>query len=647
MIPCWGGRRRALKLVLLISPIIFLSVAATTVTVYVNNYADHAGAYLQPYFENTNPPMTGCSSPCFGVDTQTAIPNPTLGTIALDSSASGTWSSGSSFTINATTSKTNDVIVLWIVTASSITVSSVSDSLSEVTWQSSARASFTSCSGTQMTTETEWYGIAPTTISSDIITIYLSGTPTSASGIEFSVKGANTGSPFDTNPSVPKDAVSACTSTTSVPTVSGISTNNQNDFVFALSGGYTSVTESVGTIGSSTATKIKTVAATGHSAGAEYAIVSSAQSGVSCSFGTATTYWGVLCDAIVQGSGSFTLPAGSSMYLWSPQFGAQTSISSGSLSFQLMADAPPPSLDGNASGTWSSGSSFTIHSLNTSSSNDVIVLSIVTSDGATAVTVTSVSDSQTKIAWQSSARSAASYCSSPEKEYLTEWYGIASSALSSDTINVGLSTTPLSASGIAFGISGADTVTPFDPYSTLPRTNTACSATSSTPSVGSVYTDADTDFVFGLFGGYTAVNQTAGTIGTPTASVIRSISGTGINNAAEYTTITQSLSSATCKYGTSSTYWKILCDAVMPARQTLTVSYETTNSAGTLYSTMISNSPGTLTGIYAPISITSSSGTVPASGYVLVIITASSSALTVYWGYGNPTFFQIEFNAQS
>jgi hypothetical protein len=264
------------------------------------------------------------------------------------------------------------------------------------------------------------------------------------------------------------------------------------------------------------------------------------------------------------------------------------------------------------------------------------------------VSVSSVSDSQGNIAWQSSARSSATFCSSAEKSTMVEWYGIAASPLTSDTINVHLSTTPLAASGISVAVAGADTVTPFDPYSTLPKGTTACSTTASAPSISSLYTDADDDLVFGLFGGYTAVNQTAGTIGTATPTLAKIVSGTGDSNALEYITTSASLSSSSCKYGATTTYWKILCDAIMPARQILTVSFETTNSAGAVQSTMIGDSLASLTSLYAPISLPSSAGTVPASGYLLVVVAApASQALTVFWGYGNPTLFEVQFADRS
>jgi len=86
----------------------------------------------------------------------------------------------------------------------------------------------------------------------------------------------------------------------------------------------------------------------------------------------------------------------------------------------------------------------------------------------------------------------------------------------------------------------------------------------------------------------------------------------------------------------------------MPARQTVTISYLTTNSAGTVQSTMIGGSSATITAAYAPVSLASSAGTIPASGYIRVLITApAGSGLTIFWGYGKPTQFQVSYTYRS
>lgn len=347
-------------------------------------------------------------------------------------------------------------------------------------------------------------------------------------------------------------------------------------------------------------------------------------------------------------SGSFSLAAGSSMYLWTPQFSTATSIPAGALSLQLFADPPAPALDRLASGSWSSGNTFSISGFTATSSNEVVLLSIETYKSGTSITVSSVSDSLSGVAWQGSARSSSVSCSGTQETTHIEWYGIAATTLSSDAITITLSATPTSASGIAFGVTGADTTTPFDPTAGLPNKAVDCTGTSTVPTVTGVSTVGDTDFMFAFFGGYTSVIEKVGTIGAPKATLIWNVAGTGASNAAEYVQTTSAQSLISCSFGSSTSYWGVLCDALMPARQTITVSYVTTNSAGTVQSTMISGSSATLTASNQPVSLSSSSGTVPASGYVRVVITApAGAALTVNWGSGKLTQFQVSYTYRS
>ncbi len=348
-------------------------------------------------------------------------------------------------------------------------------------------------------------------------------------------------------------------------------------------------------------------------------------------------------------SGSFSLPASSSMYLWTPQFSSSATIPAGALSLQLFADLSAPSLDGSGSGTWVTGTSFTIIPFSTTSTNDVVILSVETYLSGSSVAVSSISDTLGGIIWQGSARKSFVSCTGTQESTHTEWYGKAAATLTADTITINLSTTPTAASGISFGVSGADTTTPFDPAAGLPATAvSSCTNSNSSPTVSGVTTAADTDFVISLFGGYTLTTEIAGTIGGTTATLVTAVAGTGDSNAAEYIKATAAQSSVSCSYGAGTKYWNILCDAIMPARQSVTVSYATTNSAGIVQSTMIAGSSATITAVYALVSVSSSAGTIPASGYVRVVITAPSGAgLTVFWGTGKPTQFQVAFTYRS
>ena len=284
--------------------------------------------------------------------TQSFTPGP-----ALDASGgfTGTWASGSSFTISSfATTSAPDVVVAWIVTyasGSSVSVTSVSDSASAVAWQSTARWSATSCSGTQETTETEWWGVAASPISSaDTITVALSGAPTAASAQAYGIARANTASPFDPNAAVPATAVSGCTATTARPTVTLSATTNEDDLVIASVGAYTSVTEAA----PSGFTLVKNLAGTGDSQSVVYKAVVAVQASLNCPNFAATTYWRVLCDAVsaapedleiepqiggatTTGTPSTSAPMG---YAWesSSSLGGAT-IESGTWTFTMTAKA--------------------------------------------------------------------------------------------------------------------------------------------------------------------------------------------------------------------------------------------------------------------------------------------------------------------
>jgi hypothetical protein len=381
----------------------------------------------------------------------------------------------------------------------------------------------------------------------------------------------------------------------------------------------------------------------------EYRIVAQAQASQSCSFATPTTFWAVACDALAQSSGSFSLPAASTMYLWSPALPSGATVPAGSLGLNLFADLAAPGLDGSATGTWTSGSTFTVPLFTTLKNPDIIILNIVTFSSGASIGASSVSDSAAGVAWQGSARNSFVTCSGSHETTHIEWYGVSSGTLSSDTITVHLASAPAAASAIAFGVSGADTTAPFDISPTVPATAASgCTGSSTTPTVASVGTVADTDFVFALFGSQGLVTETAGTLLGGSAMLVTTQAGTSVSAAAEELTTATNKASSSCSFGTATTFWGILCDAIVPLRQTVTVAAATTNGAGTVQSTLVGSTAVTITGSLAPITLASAAGTVPASGYVRVTVVApAGSALTINWGGSKPTDFQILYTYKS
>ncbi len=599
---------------------------AANVTILKSAEADYAGAFLKPYYENFNAPVTGCAAPCFKVDTQSTEPNAASGTLLLDNHGIGAISASSPATVSVTATQANDVIVVMVMCNSGIT--SLSASGGGLTWNTRIPAE---AIGTR--SGAEFWAYASTTLSAVTVSLtYAGGSACDAAYI--AVRGVNTANPFDTN------AVEPAIVNANSPTSCTMTTDNPNDLLygFMMQGG----TPTVG--GPAGWTALDQVSGAAH--WDYYNIVGAKLSSASEAW-TATSGSNIsgYCDALVQASGSFSLPAASSLYLWSPQFASATSIPAGSLSFQLFADAPAPAADGTATGTWTSGSTFSVTAFSTTKANDVVVLSVKTYKSGASVTATGIIDSKSAVTWQNAARSSFVSCSGVQEVTNIEWYGVAAGIVTADTITVTLSSAPTAASGIAFGVSGADTTTPFDPAAGLPKTAvSACSAVAAAPTVAAVSTLADTDFIFSQFGGYTSVTETAGAIGGTVGTLVNTVAGVGDSNAVEYRAVATSQSSVSCAFGTATTYWGILCDALMPARQAITVSYYTTNAAGAIQSTMASSAPATATALYQPLHVSSSAGAVPASGYVEVVITGpAGAALTVFWGIPKPTLFEVTY----
>ncbi|MHB8585139.1 MAG: hypothetical protein ACYDDF_04800 [Thermoplasmatota archaeon] len=350
-------------------------------------------------------------------------------------------------------------------------------------------------------------------------------------------------------------------------------------------------------------------------------------------------------NTIPASSGSFSLAPSSNAYFWTPAYGSATAVPTGALSLQVFADPAAPALDGSATGALLTGSSFTI-TLSTTQANDVVVVAAVAhaATGA-ALPVSSISDGSS-LSWHS--RTTFSECTSgTEGTTESEWYAIATPSLSNDIITVSFGSAPAAAAGLAFGVAGADTTTPFDSGAGLAATAVSgCAITpTSAPSVSAVTTSHDPEFVFALTGAFSSTTQTAGSIGGTSATLIKNAGGTGDSGAAEYLGTSSPLSSGSCSFGTATTYWGAICDAIDPPPVPVTVTYLATNSAGTQQgSAMVNAAPATvLLTSYQPFTFASASGSIPAAGYAEVILaTPSTHGLTIHWGNGKPTEFQVE-----
>ncbi|MGA3060664.1 MAG: hypothetical protein ABSD92_09880 [Candidatus Bathyarchaeia archaeon] len=257
--------------------------------------------------------LTGSLIPA--TTTVTAVP------FGLDTSGTGAVNN-STATVQVSLSNcvANDVIiVLGSGQSSSNTVTGVTDNLgTHLSWALRVRNE-----NTGQERISEWW--APFTAGgSIIITVTFSSGDSSngLSAVAFAISGANTTSPFDTNSGLPYHA----TGSSSVPSVTGVSTTNKNDMIIGLQGSRAATTETAET----GYTLINSVTSTAGSGAAEDQVVTSALSSATVSFGTSTTSWAMIVDAVKQAysvsiaPSSVTMDAGQSQAFTATVSGGNT-----------------------------------------------------------------------------------------------------------------------------------------------------------------------------------------------------------------------------------------------------------------------------------------------------------------------------------
>ena len=239
--------------------------------------------------------------------------------LALDGHASGTSVSSSTVATSTTLTTTNatDVIIALVT---SITTGAGPPNVSSISGCSLSWTKRFSRGNTLLATPDHgnadiWYATTSGTISSCTVTANLSSTNAdrSADITVFGISGANTSTPFDTN--VALTGSSSSTSTSSTPRVfSGLSTNNANDFVFAV----TTANTTSGNPGAGYTTIDVAHVTAGHQDN-QYQIFSSTQSGVTVTFGSADQGNGyvILIDAVQQAGGP-PPPSGNFVFVAAP-----------------------------------------------------------------------------------------------------------------------------------------------------------------------------------------------------------------------------------------------------------------------------------------------------------------------------------------
>ncbi len=197
-------------------------------------------------------------------------------------------------------------------------------------------------------------------------------------------------------------------------------------------------------------------------------------------------------------------------------------------------------------------------------------------------------------------------------EFMEEWYAIAPSRLTSDTISVTSTDTGETWYGVvAFGISGANTANPFDPNPSLPvgQTNTL-GCPSSLPCNTGVSTTNPNDFVFQIGGDTGSTLQTAGA-----GMTLIQATKAGEDIYGQYEVLSgTTLSSATLSFGTAQGYdFGVIAVAVQAGSATTT-----TTSTTPTTTTTTSTTPTTTT-------TTSTTSTTPTSTSTTPTTTTTTS----------------------
>lgn len=146
--------------------------------------------------------------------------------ITVDGPASSTTTVGSTLTGSITTANTNDVIVLFAAhsSGSPAHVTGITDAPGGLTWTKRV-----SCAASSDTTVEEWYAVSTGALTSDLITVTYSATPTARIWYA-GFTGANTTTPFDPNVSLPG---SSCLASGTSNTIT-YSTTTANDMLVSL-----------------------------------------------------------------------------------------------------------------------------------------------------------------------------------------------------------------------------------------------------------------------------------------------------------------------------------------------------------------------------------------------------------------------------
>src|SRR2546425_10792777 len=258
---------------------------------------------------------------------------------------------------------------------------------------------------------------------------------------------------------------------------------------------------------------------------------------------------------------------------------------------QSVSIGSSPALDSGGApdrtGTWSSGSTFTITGLTTSGTSDVIILLVVTNPQSITVSTSTPPSASSGITFQATPRQ--TYTPTNCAARMEEWIGTTSAALSSVTTTITLAGgTPTAVSGQIIAYTGAKEPTgtavnwAFDQasgFGTSSDQNSKCSGGGpNTPQLTTGVTTLNAnDLVLGLFGSESSITETGG--GSP--FILRAtLAATGDSNAIEDGG-TSGTGSQTCPFGSNSNRWLVICDALQSAVKFYPISPDVASSTTT------------------------------------------------------------------
>jgi hypothetical protein len=368
--------------------------------------------------------------------------------------------------VTLSTTQPNDVVVMLVTVDGAVNANDGDDQ-----WDADHLAwHFVAQSGGPLHQIYEYYAIAPHALSNDVVGVNVDGLGSHVTETVFAISGANTSSPFDTNQSVPA---------TPMQSTGTVSTDNANDIVFA---GYRFANTETPAAGAGW-----TQIGAGGNVLSEYQIVSSQQTALTAT-ASASDQNGGIVDAIVQATPT---PA-----VLSVAQNASLSLNNSTIAGGVINNSGTVHVTGGATSTFDNvtvdnqqamsfgidGTAFTKRpstsqntatvALTTKNANDVIILDIIQNDSS----VASVSDAA-GLTWHQRAMSTVSGVGS---DTIYEYYAIAPTALSADAISVSFKGATSYVDLNAFGVSGANTASPFDVVG--PATATAGAASISTNS---------------------------------------------------------------------------------------------------------------------------------------------------------------------